>query len=42
MTSKRKLKDNPKYNKVYIENDMSSELRRCNANMRTILKELKA
>ena len=40
MKNKRRLKDSRKYKDVYIENDMTVEMRKQSANMRTLLKEL--
>ena len=40
MKNKRWLKDSRKYKDVYIENDMTVEMRIQSANMRTLLKEL--
>ena len=41
MKNKRKLKNVKKYERVYIEDDMSDEARKASSNMRTILKELR-
>ena len=40
MKAKSQLKSFQKYKKVYIENDYSQEIRTCDSNFRTILKEM--